>query len=299
MAPDRLSACLQMTVEFPPPAGPVPTYELVPDPSFGARQKVALRDLAGAARMLRLAWTLALLDIRQRYRGSMLGPFWLTLSTGVMVGSMGIVYGMLFGQNLHEYLPYLALSLVLWGFVSAMVAEGCQTFLEAEGTIRSVRLPYALFAWRVVLRNLLVLAHNILVIIVTDAALRVWPGAHALLVLPGLALWLIDSIAISLFLGAVCARFRDIPPIVASIIQMAFFISAVIWKPAQLDTHPMVRWLLNFDPFYSILEVVRAPLLGEAPTAAVWISALVCSGLLCGFSWLLFVRVRGRIAFWI
>lgn len=288
-----------MTVEPSSPAASVPTYELVPNPHFGARQKIAMRDLAGGLQMLRLAWTLALLDIRQRYRGSMLGPFWLTLSTGVMVGSMGVVYGMLFGLNLHEYLPYLALSLVLWAFVSALVAEGCQTFVDSESTIRSVRLPYSVYAWRVVLRNLLVLGHNILVIVVTYLALMIWPGVYALLALPGLVLWLIDSLALCLFFGAICARFRDIPPIVGSIIQMAFFVSAVIWRPSQLDTHPMVRWLLNFDPFFSLLEVVRGPLLGTVPDAAVWISAVVSSVLLCGFSWLLFVRVRGRIAFWI
>ena len=66
----------------------------------------------------RLAWTLGWLDIKLRYRGSMLGPFWLTLSTGIMVGSLGVLYSTLFHMNMHEYLPFLSLSLVLWGFLS-------------------------------------------------------------------------------------------------------------------------------------------------------------------------------------
>jgi lipopolysaccharide transport system permease protein len=270
--------------------------DLTPDLSFAARQRMALLDLAESARLWRLCWTLAWLDIKLRYRGSMLGPFWLTISTAAMVGSLGVVYAFLFRMDLHEYLPFLALSLVLWGYLSSLVTEGCMSFTLVEGMIRSVRMPYSLYAVRVVVRNMVVLAHNVLVIVVVYALLRVWPGADALLALPGLVVWLVDSLAICMLFGALCARFRDIPPIVGSIIQMAFFISAVIWKPEQLGSH---EWLLIFNPFFSLLEVVRAPLLGEIPSVAVWASALIYSAALCAVSWLLFARVRGRIAFWI
>ena len=270
--------------------------KLTPDLSFATRQRMALRDLTETLRLWQLCWTLAWLDIRLRYRGSMLGPFWLTLSTAAMVGSMGVVYALLFRMDLHEYLPFLALSLVLWGYLSTLVTEGCMAFTSVEGMIRSVRMPFSLYAARIVVRNLLVLAHNVLVIVVVYALLRVWPGGRAVLALPGLALWLVDSVAICMLLGALCARFRDIPPIVGSIMQMAFFISAVIWKPGQLGRH---EWMLAFNPFFTLLEVVRAPLLGEVPAAATWASALACSAALCGATWLLFARVRGRIAFWV
>ena len=272
------------------------TLHLTSDLSFVARQRMAWRDLVEAVRLWRLCWTLSWLDIKLRYRGSMLGPFWLTLSTAAMVGSMGIVYAILFRMGLRDYLPFLALSLVLWGYLGTLVSDGCTTYTLVEGTIRSVRMPLSLYAARVVVRNVLVLAHNVVVVLVVFALLRVWPGANVLLVLPGLALWLIDSLAACLLLGAICARFRDIPPIVGSIMQMAFFISAVIWKPGQLHGY---AWLLAFNPFFTLLEVVRAPLLGEAPGAAVWGSALGFSAALCVTSWLLFARVRGRIAFWV
>jgi len=113
---------------------------------------------------------------------------------------------------------------------------------------------------------------------------------------PGLLLWLVDGVAVGLLLGPLCARFRDIPPIVASLMQIAFFISAVIWKPSQLGEH---EWMMAFNPVFALLEIVRAPLLGQAPSAAIYLSALLFSALLCGAAWLLFVRVRGRIAFWV
>lgn len=285
-----------MTVSLHHGADQTITLELAPDPSFAARQRLEVRDLREALGLWRLCWTLAWLDIRLRYRGSMLGPFWLTLSTAVMVGSLGVVYAFLFHMDLRVYLPFLALSLVLWGYMNQVVVEGCLTYTLGEAMIRSVRMPYSLYGARIVVRNLLVLAHNVVVIVVAFAALQVWPGVEALLALPGLALWLVDSLAVCVLLGALCARFRDIPPIVGSIMQMAFFISAVIWKPEQLGRH---EWLMAFNPFFALLEVVRAPLLGAVPSLAVWGSALTWSALLCAASWLLFARVRARIAFWV
>ncbi len=267
------------------------------DHSNAARQLLAVQDVRDGAALWRLGLTLGWFDIRLRYRGSVLGPFWLTLSTGVMIGALGVLYSQLFKMELHDYLPFLALSLVLWNVLGSVVADACTSFQQAESMIRSQRMPFTLYAIRVITRNLLVLAHNIPVILVVYAAFDVWPGVPAWAAIPGILLWVIDGLASCLFLGAVCARFRDIPPIVASVMQIAFFISPIIWKP-ELLKGPQAA-LLPFNPFYTLLEIVRAPLLGQAANGQVWASALGYSALLCGVSWLLFARVRGRLAFWV
>jgi lipopolysaccharide transport system permease protein len=272
------------------------SLELRPPRTWAERHRLARRDLIEAAQHWRLCWMLAWLDIRLRYRGSMLGPFWLTLSTAVMAASMGVLYAALFHLDVHVYLPFLTLSLVLWNFLGVLSADACVAYTQADSTIRSVRMPYSLYGGRVVLRNLLVLAHNAVVVLAVDLLLHAMPGWQAVYALPALALWLVDALALALLLGALCARFRDIPPIVASIMQMAFFVSAVIWKPEQLGAR---EWLLAFNPFFTLLEIVRAPLLGTAPSTAVIASALGYSALLIATSWMLFARVRGRIAFWV
>ena len=162
--------------------------------------------------------------------------------------------------------------------------------------IRAVRMPYFLFAIRILVRNMLVLAHNVLVIVVVYVVFSVWPGWHLLLSIPGLLLWCADSIALVLLLGGFCARFRDIPPIVGSIMQIAFFVTPVLWKPDQLGSG--VR-LLPLNPFYDLVAVVRDPLLGGISDANVWLGAAAYSALLIGAAWLFFTRARGRIAFWI
>jgi lipopolysaccharide transport system permease protein len=93
-----------------------------------------------------------------------------------------------------------------------------------------------------------------------------------------------------------CARFRDIPPIIGSVMQMAFFVTPVIWKPELIGEK---AWLLPLNPFFTLLEVVRGPLLGTIPDRYIYLSAGLSSLAICGCAWLLFARVRNRIAFWI
>ena len=273
------------------------SLDLTADMSVSSRQRLAFDDLVRGARLWRLAFALGWLDIRLRYRGSMLGPFWLTISTGVMVAALGVLYSTLFKMNVADYLPFLALSQVLWGFLAAVVSEGCASFTDAEGVIRSVRMPFLVFAVRTLVRNIIALGHNIVVIVVTFAIFSKWPGWEGLMAIPGLLLWVIDALALTLLLGAFCARFRDIQPIVNSVMQIMFFVTPVIWKPEQLG-EGMAKLPLN--PFFDLLEIVRGPLLGGgALTANAWIGAIVCSVALCGVSWAFFVRARGRITFWI
>jgi lipopolysaccharide transport system permease protein len=278
------------------PLAATPYLELHGNPDFAARNRLAMQDVQSGIRLLPLARRLGWLDIRLRYRGSLLGPLWLTLSTGIMVGALGFLYARIFHIDVENYLPYLALSIVLWGFLATVVGESCTAFTESEGIVRSVRMPFFLFAVRLLIRNALVLAHNVLVIVVVDVVFKVWPGWHAILAVPGLLLWAVNALALVLLLGTFCARFRDIPPIVASVMQIAFFVSPIIWSKDQLGS---AQWVLPYNPFFGLLEIVRAPLLGASPGATIWLAAVLYSIVLWALAWGLFTRARGRIAFWL
>ena len=267
----------------------------------GARRRAVGRDVVDGTVQWKLAFVLGWLDIKLRYRGSVLGPFWLTLSTAVMVGSMGLIYGTLFGMVLRDYLPFLALSMILWtSGISGLTGDACTVFLDAEQIIRSVRMPFTVQVLRCIVRNVIVLAHNLVVVVVVFTIFDTWPGFGALLSLPGLALWLVDAVAACFLLGSICARFRDVPPIVTSIMQIAFYVTPIIWKPAQLGVH---AWWLPANPFYCLLEIVRGPILGTSlhahQAAALWVSALAYSALLWLAAWVVFSRARGRLAFWV
>jgi len=274
---------------------PAGQLDISAEDSRNAWHRLAWRDVLDGLGLWRLGLTLGWLDIKLRYRGSVLGPFWLTISTAVKIGAMGVIYAILFHIELRGYLPFLALSLVLWTALGDLVGDACNTFLQSEHVIRSMRMPYFVHAIRVVVRNVITLAHNIPVILVVFWMFGTWPGHVALWSLPGLGLWTVDAFAACLLLGALCARFRDIPPIVGSVMQIAFFITPIMWRPEQLGAH---GWWLPLNPFNALLDIARQPLLGEHAGRAMWGAALAYSGAFCLGTWMLFARVRGRIAFW-
>jgi lipopolysaccharide transport system permease protein len=193
---------------------------------------------------------------------------------------------------------------VLWNFISTLTAEGCTCFTLAESMIRAMRMPLSLHAARVVVRNILVLAHNIVVIVVVFIIMHKLPGHFAFMILPALALWLVDAVAVSLLLGVFCARYRDVPPIIASIMQIAFFVSPVLWSPAVLAHRGLGIYLVKWNPFYALLEIVRGPLLGSpllgSPLAAeTWGVAAGYSAILVLLAAVAFARARARIAYWV
>jgi ABC-type polysaccharide/polyol phosphate export permease len=257
----------------------------------------ALHDIGhGAARWWiwsNMAWE----DIRLRYRGSILGPFWLTLSMAVMIATLGVVYSTIFKTKIHTYLPFLTLGLILWTFVSAVVTEGCNCFIGAEPIIRQVRMPFTTHVLRTLYRNLIVLGHNAVVYLVVAWWFAVPLDARALLALPGLLVEIVNGVWVCLLLGMLSARFRDIVPIVASVIQIVFFTTPILWFPDLLNGH--YRWIVDFNPIYAMIEIVRAPLLGQPVSAGLWGLTLAVTLLGWALALAAFARFRARIPFWV
>src|SRR6266481_2994736 len=159
-------------------------------------------------------WAMAMQDIKMRYRGSLLGPFWLTISMVIMVAAMGLIYARMFHMEITRYLPFLTVGLVIWNFISTVIIEGCQTFLSAQNIITQVRMPFSIHAWRTVYRNLIVLAHNMVIVPFVLVVFKVPVGWSVISIIPALALLTINGIWISILLGMISARYRDVPPIV-------------------------------------------------------------------------------------
>lgn len=257
----------------------------------------ARTDLQNGLLKPSLWWALAWLDIKQRYRRSLIGPFWITASTAIMVSAMGPLYGTLLSQNFAAYLPYLAVSLILWNFISTPLNEAGSVFVGAEPYIRQVPLPLSVYIFRMLARNFLILLHNSAIIL---AVLILFPPerlAHLWLVPLGLCLVLGNLFWLTLLLALGGSRFRDIPQLTSNIIQLTFFVSPILWKSEMLG--PRHRFLADFNPIFHFIEVIRAPLLGTAIHPVSWLVAL---GLLVTGSTitvLVFAKLRSRVPYWL
>lgn len=239
---------------------------------------------------------MAMQDIRLRYRGSLLGPFWLTLSTGILVGAMGVIYARLFHTDIVRYMPFLAIGLVVWQFISSLITEGCQSFLAVQGIILQVPMPFSIHVYRVVCRNFIVLAHNFVIVVVVLVLFHAPIGWNVFLIIPALLVLAVDGVCVSVFFGMLSARFRDIPPIVASFIQVLFFVTPIFWPVEALGPYQHVAEL---NPLFAAIDVIRAPLLGVAFAPYSWSVLITSTFFVAVLTFAFFSRLRSRIAFWI
>jgi lipopolysaccharide transport system permease protein len=180
--------------------------------------------------------------------------------------------------------------------ISQTVSDACNSFVAAEGVIRQLPLPYTVHVLRFVVRNAITAAHSLPLIGVVLLAFGAIPGPEALLAIAGLLLIAVNACAAGLFLGMVCARFRDIPQIVTNMMQLAFFLSPVLWKPHLLGDAAV--WL-PLNPFFALIETVRGPLVEGGAAPVIWLAAVGYTALMCLAAFAFFVRFRARIAFWV
>lgn len=262
--------------------------------SLSQNIKLALIDLLQGLIQWRLGWKLGLLDIKLRYRGSILGPLWITIIMGCKITTIGILYAFLLHLDLHSYFTYVAISIVLWTYIAGMINDSCNIFTNASPLILSQRIPYSIYVWRTIFTNLLVLGHNLIVIIIVFTIFKIIPYT-LYFILPAAFLWIMDSLAIGLLFGILGTRFKDIPPIVAAFTQAFFFITPIIWQASSLHFN---KDYILLNPFYPLFEIVRAPILGENLSSSIWIAAIGYSLVLWIMALFVFSKTRFRIPYW-
>ncbi|RYB07007.1 ABC transporter permease [Lichenibacterium ramalinae] len=259
--------------------------------------RLAALDLARCFRGWHVWALLGVSDIRLRYKRSRFGQFWITLSMAFFVAGIGAVYGGLFHQNIHEYIPYLAVNMTIWTFISTSISESCSAFIEAAPYLRQEALPKSTFIMRVLVRNMMAFGHNIIIIPLVFIVFLYAPSPVALLAIPGLLLVLAGVFAASISLALLCTRFRDMPQIVGNLLQLAFFVTPIMWHVEQLG--PNAYYIKVFNPFASFLRVVSEPLLGHVPAPETYGTVLVALCVLSLIAWPVFAKFRSRIVYWL
>lgn len=215
---------------------------------------------------------------------------------GVMVFALGLLYGQIFGQDLTEYLPFLAAGFVIWGLISTVILGGCQSFIAAEGLIRQLNAPVSIYAYRELWSALIAFAHNIWIFLAVAWWYDVPMNWSLLWVVPALLILLVNGFWISLMFGLLSARFRDVPLIIGSLVQVLFFMTPVIWRPEMLPERAL---FLQLNPFYHMIEILRAPMLGQTPSLENWLVVLSIALVGWGITLFFYSAYRWRIAYWV
>ncbi|MFF0145239.1 galactan export ABC transporter permease subunit Wzm/RfbD [Amycolatopsis sulphurea] len=286
----------------------------------------ALADLGAGLRARELWALLAWQDIKQRYRRSSLGPLWITVGMAVTALALGVVNSALFGTSISTLLPSITTGLILWNFMNGCIVEGSQTFIDNEGMIKQLPAPVSVYALRTVWRQALYLMHNLVVYVlilviffgklshpyrlVEKAGALLHPGLgwEVVLALPGLALLLFNGAWVVLLLGVVSTRFRDVPPVIQSFITMLFYATPIMWSMDQVRVMnqgskdgfgSLAVQVLQLNPVYHFVEIVRAPLVGQQQSWTHW--AVVGAATVVGWALALAVlrNYRARVPYWV
>jgi ABC-type polysaccharide/polyol phosphate export permease len=258
----------------------------------------AWQDLFQGLAKWNLWGRLGFIEVKRRYRRTIIGPFWSAISLGIFVAAMGTVGTGLWNQDVETYLPYLATGMLVWLMISTMVIEACNLFIGGSHLFRQVRFDYSILAYALAWRNLIVFLHNMviyIVIVLLFAPHILQP--NVLLVVPGLIVILINGVWLALLLGMLCLRFRDVQQLVMSIIQIAMLVTPIFWPEAVLQGDKRIIFV-ELNPLFHFINIVRAPLIGKIPTFSDYLIVSVITIIGWVATYLIFSRFRKRIAFW-
>ena len=257
---------------------------------------MAADDIRQGLRLWRLWIKFGWNDILLQYRRSLFGPFWLSASMSLMVITIGIVYARIFKIELSEFMPFVCVGLLLWGYISSILNEAGGLFTASKSYIKQIKLPYSLYVYKFIWSKIIVFAHNFVVYFGVIIYFQLWPGAVALVAIPSFLLLTLNGALSSLYLGMAAARFRDIPQLITSVVQILFFVTPVMWKTELLGPN---SYLTLLNPFFHLLEIVRAPLLGQMPEMRSYVAVFLVTIVNALIAITFFTRFRKRIAYWI
>lgn len=260
-----------------------------------AQVERARGDLALSLAKWRVWHLLAWQDVRQRYRRSTLGPFWLTFSMGIQVFVMGVVTALLFHQPFNKSLPYVALGVIFWTMISGIITDGASAFVSSTSWILQINLPLGMYVFQRIWSNVITMAHNLVIFVILIMIYSIFSPTFVIFLV---ALPLVVA-AISwapLLIAIVATRFRDLPVIITNIFSLLFWATPVVYFPAQLGSH---RFIVALNPFTYMLDILREPLLGTMPSLRVFLAVIVTGIVGWGITFPFFARFRGRVAYWL
>lgn len=205
---------------------------------------------------------MAIQDTKMRYRRSILGPWWVTLSTGIMVLMLGFLWSFIFNQAISDYLPFFSVSFIVWNWISAQINESTSGFIQFQGVIKQIKLPLPIFILRVNFRQFMILMHNSVVIFLVFLFLQKGFSWVNLIAVPNLFLVQANITLLSILVAIICSRYQDMIQIVSVVTQITFFFTPILW---QVDLIKNRLYLAEWNPIYHWIEMIRAPLLGQMP----------------------------------
>ncbi|WP_306250411.1 ABC transporter permease [Parvularcula sp. IMCC14364] len=242
-------------------------------------------------------WTaLSKEDLRQRYQRTVFGVAWLFLSFGMFVLVKVVIFERLSNVQDISFAVFLCSGFLVWQFITGSISEGCVIFMSSSNWLKGTKIPISVFIFQSITGNLVTFFFSSIIV----AAVVVWQGVDITPVMfwtiPALLIFIINAVWVHLFLGCICARFRDLQHFISSVMRIMLFLTPILWVPTSMGRLGEYVW---WNPFTHYLEIFREPILrGEVPVGS-WIVVLCITVVGWALGVTLYALCRRKIIFWI
>ena len=228
--------------------------------------RTTVRDVIRAAGLWHIWTRLGIQDVRLKFRRS---------ATGRLV-DLRQPDGSRAGDRVHlrqpartgparEFIPYLTIGLILWSYLTNSIVEGGNAFVNSEGYIKQISLPIYIYIFRAFVSIGLTALIALSAFVLVAAFYRVPVGPGTLLVVPGFMLMMIASLLLVTIFAHLNTRFRDVAHMASVGMQVLFYVTPVIFPAELLRKRRSLSLVIELNPMYHLLEVVRRPLLAAGP----------------------------------
>lgn len=258
-------------------------------------------DILGGFRAGRVWRAFAWEETKRRYRRSALGLVWIIIGYVAFVAAVALFFGN-FNlstteqiKTIEQFATHVALGYAAFALITSNIQDGAAVFTGSAAWIKSVSLPYSVYALKNVMRTIvpfaLQLASWFAFALATGHAFK----PVALLSVFAAAVIIFNAVAIQLFFGFLSARYRDIEHMIATVLRVLLFMTPILWT--YEGTSGVTRMLADGNPVTHFVEIFRAPLLGESPTALNWTFVACSTAVIWGAAILAGAALRRRLPY--
>ncbi len=210
------------------------------------------RNLARLARHRALIQSLVARELTARYRGSILGFLWSFINPLLLLLIYSFVFGVLMpNRTVEPYALFLFCGILPWTWFSGSLLESSGSLVAGGNLIKRVLFPAEVLPIVAVLSNMVHFLFGGLVLSAFLVGFRHAPDWSGLPWLPVVvAIQLILTLGLALFLSALTVHFRDVRDLIANGLTLAFWATPIVypWTFELLRDQTWFQWLLRVNP---------------------------------------------------
>jgi lipopolysaccharide transport system permease protein len=251
-------------------------------------------DIRAALSRPRLWHFLARREIARQFDRTILGLLWVPVNVLIHVAFLGFIFSKLLGGG--KYLPHVAIGFAVWTTFARGISEAANLWPSSQMYLRHLNVPLSLFVVKLVWKVILVLGLTLPVGLAFCLLDGVYPSTMALLALPGGALYIANLPWMLTLVSVLGVRFRDLARFVPNFLYVAYLSTPILWQRDRLGEY---AWIADYNPLYHLIELIRAPILGDAADPASWVVALGMAVVGNAVALLVFAGVRRKVVLWL